>query len=453
MNNRQMELLLKQFDKFGYYIDRKTEDDIEENRKGRFVLKFTDKDGNSLNNVRVRVKQISHEFKFGCTLFHLNQFDDERRNELYKERFKELFNYAVVPLYWDTLEPEEGKYRFDENSVKIKRRPPVDVIMNFCKENNIRTKGHCLIYNSFQPDWISDDNREIRIQIDRRLKAIAQRYPDEMTDVDVINEMVSIYKNGYKGNACRNLQITDDPDHEKWCFDICKKHFPHSRLFWNEGIFACFGGYGEHYRGDKSIYYMLLRHWIEKGAPIEGIGMQFHGYADDDELFDIHKETMHPLRILDVFDRYSDFGLPIHISEVSVPSYSNEPHDEQLQAEMVRRLYKLWFGRKNCDAVVWWNLVDNTAHQDENRFMAGLLRENCDYKPAFKALDELINKEWKTGLEDTVNGEMRFSGFYGEYEIEAVYNDRKITRVIKLHRDNTGFDNRLCDFRSTNIVL
>jgi hypothetical protein len=54
---------------------------------------------------------------------------------MYRERFSELFNYAVAPLYWDTLEPEEGKPRFDEKtSPNIDRRPPLDNI-RLCKDN------------------------------------------------------------------------------------------------------------------------------------------------------------------------------------------------------------------------------------------------------------------------------------------------------------------------------
>ena len=101
--------------------------------------------------------------------------------------------------------------------------------MRFCRENGIRMKGHCLVYNSFNPSWMPEDSREIKIRIDRRLRAIAERYSEDFHDVDVINEMYRIYKNCYKGMGCRNLQITDEEEHEKWAFDLAKKHFPHSR--------------------------------------------------------------------------------------------------------------------------------------------------------------------------------------------------------------------------------
>ena len=49
--------------------------------------------------------------------------------------------------------------------------------------------------------------------------------------------------------------------------------------------------------------------------------------------------------------------------------------------------------------------------------------------------------------------QLRFSGFYGEYEIEAEHNGKKTVKKINLFSDNTGYDNRIIDFRSTDILL
>ncbi len=442
-NQVTMEQIVKRFDSFGEYLEPKLDRDIEEHRKGQFVLCFRNEAGELLQDVSVKIRQVSHEFRFGCSLFHLEQFPDEERNAVYKAKFKELFNYAVVPFYWDTLEPQEGKPRFEKDSAVISRRPPIDTIMDFCDENNIRTKGHCLVYNSFQPDWLPEHNRDIKIKLDRRLRAIADRYGDRFPDFDVINEMLTIYKNCYKGNKVRNLQITDERDHESWSFDVCRRYFPHSRLFWNEGINESFG---EHYRGYRSFYYMTLEKMLTAGVPIQGIGMQYHAYR-------LREDFCNPLRLLDVFDCYGEFGLPIHVSEVSIPSFSNDPSDEMWQAELTKRLFKLWFGRKHCDAIVWWNLADKTAYGTENQYHAGLLREDCSEKPAYRVLKHLIGEEWNTSLERTVSEPFRFSGFYGAYDLEILHKGKKTTRRIDLFRDNTGYDNRLCDFRAKDIIL
>ena len=181
----------------------------------------------------------------------------------------------------------------------------------------------------------------------------------------------------------------------------------------------------------------MLQHYISQGVPIDSIGMQFHAFVppeSDDMVYN-------PVRLLDVFDKYSEFGLPIHLSEVSIPSYTNEEEDEYIQAELVKRLYKLWFSQKNIEAAIWWNLVDGTAYGDENKFFAGLIRNDMTPKPAFKELDNLINHEWRTELvADSDKGNVIFfNGFYGNYELDIEVNGNKTTKKISLTKDNTGY--------------
>lgn len=445
-----LEKIIKNFDSFDYYLRGKIERDIEENRKGQFVINFKDENGEPISDVRVKIRQKKHEFKFGCSSFYLDQYEDEERRRLYRERFKQLFNYAVVPFYWDTLEPEEGKPRFDKDSPFVSRRPPIDTIMEFCRENGIRAKGHCLVYNSFQPSWISDDNETLKRQITKRIKEIGERYGDEIFDFDVINEMISIYKNAYPGNGMRNMQISDEADHEKWAFETCRRYLPNANLYWNEGMFESFG---KDYKGFRSFYYLMIEKMLREGVRIDGIGMQYHAYASKESAEEKLREVCNPLRMIDVLERYGDFRLPIHISEVSIPSYSNETGDEELQAELTERLYKLWFSSKYCESIVWWNLCDNTAYKTENVYHSGLLRNDCSEKGAYRVLDRLINKEWNTSLETTASGQLRFSGFYGDYEIEAEREGRKVVKTISLRRDNTGYDNKLCDFRAKDLII
>ena len=442
--------IIKKFDSYDYYLSSKIARDIEENRKGQFVLSFKDKSGASLDGVHVKVKQTKHEFKFGCGTFYLDQHEDAAQRAEYRERFCQLFNYAVVPFYWDTLEPTEGAPRFEKDSPFVPRRPPLDTVMQFCRDNDIRAKGHCLVYNSFQPSWISDDNEILKRQIVKRIEAIAERYGDSIFDFDVINEMITIYKNAYKGNGCRNLQITDEQDHEKWAFDLCRRYLPEANLYWNEGMFESFG---QDYKGFRSFYYLMIEKMLRDGVRIDGLGMQYHAYSSREQAAEQLAEVCNPLRIIDVLERYGDFRLPIHISEVSIPSYSNEIGDEELQAELTERLFKLWFSSRYCDAIVWWNLCDQTAYQSENVFYSGLLRYDCSEKSAYKVLDRLINREWNTHIEATVSDQLRFSGFYGEYEIEWEYQGKKSVEKVRLHRDNTGYDNKLCDFRAKEFVL
>lgn len=442
-----LKVLIEEFDKHYDYTNAKIERGIEENRKGLFKIQILDSNGNPIECNNVVINQCSHEFKFGAPLFIIDQLDSDEKNEKYKEAFKKIFNYAVIPMYHKDVETEPGVYRFEEDSPFIWRRPPIDKVVNFCRENEIRMKAHCLVYNSFNPEWFQNmSNREINIDIDEYMAAISKRYSKDVLDMDVINEMFTIYKNCYVGNGCRDLPITDETDHVPKMYEWAKKYFPYTRLFWNEGSFETFGN--DNYKGPRSIYYMMLNEQLKKNVPIEGIGMQYHLYAtvgtDDDDI-EGYCALCNPLRLMDALECYSDFKLPIHISEISVPSYSNDKENEELQAELTKRIYSLFFSSKNVDSLVWWNMCDNMAFKEESVFHTGILREDLSPKPVFDTLDELINHTWHTELNAATksDGTLEFTGFYGDYDISFSYNGVEYMKKVSLTKENTGLDNRL----------
>ncbi len=449
--------LVDELDKHSAYTAGKIERGIEENRKGLFNLRLVDAQGHTVPCERVHIRQIGHEFKFGAPLFVIDQLETDEKNVRYKERFKSLFNYAVVPLYHKDIETEPGKYRFSKDSEFIWRRPPLDTVTEFCRENDIRMKAHCLVYNSFNPRWYADISyRDINISIEEYMSAISARYKKDFWDMDVINEMFIIYKNCYVGNGARDLPVTDERDHIAKMFTWAKQYFPYTKLFWNEGPFETFGG--GNYKGPRSIYYMMLREQLEKGVPIEGIGIQYHltptvgtSYGN----IDAYRGVCNPLRLFDALECYSDFRLPISISEISVPSYSNDPECELLQAEVTKRLYQLFFSQKQVDSLVWWNFCDRMAFGEENVYHSGLLRNDLSEKPAFGVVDELIHRTWHTELEtrQTEEAPIEFIGFYGDYEVTFTQGGKEYAKKVRLYRENAGYNNRHLAPREIKITI
>jgi hypothetical protein len=56
-------------------------------------------------------------------------------------------------------------------------------------------------------------------------------------------------------------------------------------------------------------------------------------------------------------------------------------------------------------------------------------------KPAYLALDRLINHEWRTNIECECESEFSFRGFYGEYEIEVTENGKTETYTVMLDKN------------------
>ena len=98
------------------------EKDIRENRMAAAVL--------SLPSVKpgteVTVEQTRHAFLFGGNSFLFGDLKTPEKNRRYAETFGTLFNAATVAFYWKTLEKEQGKPRFAEDSpTSTAVRPPI----------------------------------------------------------------------------------------------------------------------------------------------------------------------------------------------------------------------------------------------------------------------------------------------------------------------------------------
>ena len=163
---------------------------IELYRKGSGVINIKNRDGSPVEGeVKVKLRQKSHEFRFGANIFMLDEFETEEKNRIYRKKFQEFLNLATVPFYWIVLEPEEGKPRFTADSPRVYRRPATDLCVDYCLENGIEPKCHCLNYDNFVPDWLRNDTSEVyKKKLDRRMREISERYADKIPSFEVTNE-------------------------------------------------------------------------------------------------------------------------------------------------------------------------------------------------------------------------------------------------------------------------
>lgn len=400
---------------------------IKANRMGWATLRFTDARNRPLTNVEVGVEQTGHEFLFGANIFMLGGFDTAEQNRRYEEAFKSLFNYATVPFYWSDLEPEPGKPRFAKDSPPIYRRPPPDAVVEFCRRAGLAMKGHPLVWHQWYPKWRPDDPQEVMRRVEQRLAEIAARYGAAIPRWEVVNEPLE-----------RHLHA------DKWCnlpedyvvrsLSAAAERFPAAdRLMLNEATKFSWLEFDE----DRSPYYRLIRDLIRempgRGVRVDEFGMQLHIFSEQVWRLVLAGERFAPARLFKVLDRYADFGRPIHITELTIPG---APEGEREQATVARNFYRLWFSHPRVEAISWWNLVDGTAAGTENKGRAGLLRPDFSAKPAFDALDQLINKEWKTKLQlrSARHSEVKFQGFYGDYVVTARRGARTVRQRIRLHK-------------------
>lgn len=421
------EIVLKSYLEHKDVIDRYVENGIEKYRKGNFTLKFSEG-----GKKKIKITHKKHSFLFGTTAFMLDSFEKPEKEIEYKRLFSNLFNQAVVPLYWSDLEPEEGKPRFAKDSVNIYRRPPVDTVLEFCEEYGIQPKGHCMLWNAFLPKWfLEKDEESKKAAIERRFKEISERYADKIPSFDIVNESAANY---FRGK--RNIF----PNYDRYGMKLGAKYFPNNIKILNETNGAIWRNFFN--QSEYIPFNMQLREFIREGIPFDEIGLQYHIFIPNDQIegTDAFNSFLRADVMLDVLELFNSYGYPMHISEITIPSYAGKlPENEEIQAYLVETLYKIWFATEHMKSIVWWNLVDGYAayaplgsEEGENHYAGGLCRFDMSKKPSYHALDRLINKEWRTNLTAECEGEFSFRGFFGEYEIEIAEGEKVEKHTVSL---------------------
>lgn len=409
-----------------------TEAAIRAHRMGDISLHITDENGAPVEGATVTIRQTSHAFKIGANIFMLDGFESEEKNEAYKERFLSAFNMATVPFYWNTLEPEQGKPRYEVDSPYIYRRPTPDACIAFCEEHGIEPREHALAYEQHFPKWLSGMSVEqVKELLEARFAEISRRYAHRIPNIEVTNEM-------FWDNGITSFYFA--PDYMPWCYEMAQKYFPNNCIGFNDNW--C-------WRSDSisgwGPSYLQVEKLLNMGTRIDQYGMQYHMFfTREEEARRIREKHMYePAHLRAVMDAYAKMIPHLSITEITIPSYSWEPEDEQFQADVIEYLYTLWFAHPAVDQIIYWNLVDGYGwnaqpgemNKGENYYHGGLLRFDLSPKPAFERICYLFGEKWRTNETlISAGGDIACRGFYGDYEVTITYGDKTVTQKLTLDK-------------------
>jgi len=369
---------------------------IEKYRKTDVKLRIVDPAGQPLRGMKISVEQTSHDFLFGCNIYGFDTLRNESQNAIYKDRFKEMFNYATVGFYWQSYEPERGKPNYGYT----------DKVVRWCRENGIRMKGHPLLWGhpAGIPRWShGQPSADIQRQ---RIHDIMHRYGDRIEFWEVVNEAAHLPEPKIDGPY-------------RWARQI----YPRAYLIINDYAIMSDGGPG---------VFKLLTGAKQNGVPFDGIGIQAHEPA-----------TMRfPLdRVHEILDQYASLGKQLHITEFTPTSsgkrmtgpYCEGVWDEAAQADYAVKFYRTCFARPALRAITWWDLCDASSWLPGG----GMLRADMSPKPVYEQLKRLIHQEWTTRLSTQTDAEGRctFRGFYGKYRIVLDVPGHREPHVFQVKRD------------------
>jgi GH35 family endo-1,4-beta-xylanase len=171
-------------------------------------------------------------------------------------------------------------------------------------------------------------------------------------------------------------------------------------------------------------YDILVEGCLEAGIKIDVIGIQSH----------MHQGYWGVEKTLKVLENFSRFHLPIHFTETTLVSghlmppeivdlndyqvddWPTTPDGEDRQTREVLQHYQTLFAHPLVEGITWWDLSDGGWLNAP----AGLIRRDGSPKPAYEELRKLVKGEWwlsPTKLFTDRNGEIHFTGFFGDYEL------------------------------------
>ena len=278
------------------------------------------------------------------------------------EIIKKQFNSVTAENAWKPgeIHPKEGVWNFGL----------ADSIANFCRENGIKMRGHCLCWHAQFADWMFTDKKgkdvkkEVFYQrLREHIHTVVNRYKDVVYAWDVVNEAM----------ADDNMMFRPDasPYRQSTAFKLCgdefiAKAFEFAREADPTGILI-YNDYSTVDPGKRERIYNMVKKMKDAGVPIDGIGMQGHYnvYFPDEE------------QLEKTISRFSEIVNTIHITELDLRTNTESggqlmfsrgeakpqaPYIQTLQEDQYNRLFRIF--RKHKDViknVTFWNLSDKDS--------------------------------------------------------------------------------------------
>lgn len=364
---------------------------IERLRKGDLVVRVKDAAGQSVAGAEVEIEMTRHAFPFGTAVAIDGVTGDAPDDHKFREVLKDNFNYVVF----------ENAMKWNNHGIGTPER--IDQALAWFEVNGLRARGHVLVWPAWrylpeEAESLATNPAALRELVNRRVTETAALYRGRLTDWDVINETVA------------NTDLMDVLGYEEmteW-FRLAQKADPEAGRYLND--YAILTG-GARDTGHQDRYFEILQGLIDQGAPITGIGMQGHFGAN----------VTGPERLLEILDRFAQFGLPIRVTE-----FDMDTRDEALQGDYMRDFVTAMFSHPAVDGVLVWGFWANRHW----RGRAAMFRADWSPRPQADSWRELIYDRWwtrETGRSGD-DGAASFRGFKGDYDV-VVTHAGKTTRT------------------------
>ena len=258
------------------------------------------------------------------------------------------------------IHPSENTFAYDEG----------DSLVALAAKHQLKINGHTLIWHAHCPDWFFEDHGKpasrdlVLTRMRAHIAAVAGHFKGKVSSWDVVNEAVSDKPEEYLRESKWKTSIGEDFLLE--AFLAAQKADPSAELYYNDYRIEA------PVKREKAL--RLIRELRERGARVDGIGIQGHWQTGKVPLKNIE----------DCIAAFHEAGLKVMITELDldvVPRksagadagqkekdlddpYANgcPPQVLQQQATDYAALFRLF--RKHADKitrVTFWNLHDGRS--------------------------------------------------------------------------------------------
>ncbi|MBR4842292.1 MAG: endo-1,4-beta-xylanase [Bacteroidaceae bacterium] len=211
------------------------------------------------------------------------------RNEENMKLFSYHFNSATCENSMKPIETErtQGVLTFETP----------DRVVDFVLGNKGAVmRGHCLIWHSQCPEWLTEDSTQVFKRMKEHIFAVMNHYKGKVYCYDVVNEAIDDGR-GFLRNS-QWLRAAGEHFIDS-AFVYAHEADPDALLFYND--------YGLNNPAKREKCYQLVKGMLDRGIPIHGIGMQGHYNVNMD--YNTVDESL---------TRFEELGVLIQFTELDI---------------------------------------------------------------------------------------------------------------------------------------
>lgn len=323
--------------------DKPNDPDVPESTMGAFYDDGID-DAKDLKSLRYYAEKNSK--MIGAAFCTYKGLDSDRTAAA------QQFNMMVAEneMKMDVLQPTQGQFNYGS----------ADQLVNLAKNNNMTVRGHCLVWHTQQPAWLSSNGKKndkgwTRQQALDIMKShitnVLKHFKGKVLEWDVVNECLdddqSIIRTNPDGYKLRPTvwQLAIGDDYIDSAFVYAHRADSTVKLYINDYDVEMQG------KAKAVAYYNLVKRLQKQNIPLDGVGLQCHFSVGDVDSVKLEKTVR----------LFGEAGLNCIITELDMGIPSTTATNLEEQARNYRVITDIVLNNDNCPNLIIWGIKDNDS--------------------------------------------------------------------------------------------